>query len=270
MTTRTSYPVHPAALAEDYPPWPQEETRRVVADMRRNGFDPAFAVALLDGQVLDGRERLRCAALAGVEPAYRQLHPETDPVAYLERANEHRRHLGPWDLRALREERVRRVAEARQAGKSQRTIAQEQGVSRATVRQDLDEAATGRGCPVDPPSGKVTGKDGRVRPARRRSTAADAAPPDEVLDATGHPVPERLRAVFEDGSLVEAAALVEQAAGLVVASLSADHLGQGVVADLGRLAGRLRAAVPHSVHRPCGGNGCAGCRGSGYTVRTGG
>jgi hypothetical protein len=80
--------------------------------------------------------------------------------------NEARRHLDYHELAVLRAKRVERAAEASSRGESQGHIAQREGVSRAQIQHDLREA-TRTGVQVDPPDGKVTGRDGKKYPARR-------------------------------------------------------------------------------------------------------
>jgi hypothetical protein len=53
---------------------------------------------------------------------------------------------------------VERVAEKRAAGKSLRTIAEEEGVSDTQIRSDIKEAGAN---PFAPAPGKVTGRDGK-------------------------------------------------------------------------------------------------------------
>jgi hypothetical protein len=89
--------------------------------------------------------------------------------------NVHRRHLDAEDLRRLRGERIRRVAEGRRQGKSTRRLAEDEGVSESQVREDL-KAATAQGCAVDPEGGKVTGRDGKARPATRQASAPPPKP----------------------------------------------------------------------------------------------
>jgi hypothetical protein len=87
-----------------------------------------------------------------------------------------RRHLTPDEQQALRQQRIARVAEARQEGKSLRTIAEAEGVSHQQIKRDLDEAATVTGVTVEPEGGKVHGRDGKDRPATK---------PAGVLGSTG-------------------------------------------------------------------------------------
>ena len=83
-----SYPAHPAA--DIFPLIQGHEFDALVIDIRENGLlDP---IVLCDGQVLDGRNRLRACEVAGIAPVFRDVKPP-DPVRYVISANIHRRHL---------------------------------------------------------------------------------------------------------------------------------------------------------------------------------
>lgn len=76
-----------------------------------------------------------------------------------------RRHLTPEEQLARRAARIPRIVEAREKGDSLRIIAENEKVSEATVRRDLETVSTAQGGAVEPPDGKVTGQDGRTRTA---------------------------------------------------------------------------------------------------------
>ncbi len=169
------YPFHP--LCEQYPMMPDAEFTLLVADMKEGGYDPRFPIFLFDGKILDGRTKYLAAKHAKVEPVFKNLPKDTDLEAFVERANEHRRHLTPEWITAKRKERISRVAEKKTEGKSNRAIAQEEGVSEGQVRRDLEEAsgASGGDAPGMPtpdvsgiPNGKVTGKDGKKYDAKKK------------------------------------------------------------------------------------------------------
>src|SRR5262249_36259998 len=161
----------------------------------------------------------------------------------LEAKNELRRHLSPWDLRELRLVRARKVAEKVAGGKSTRQVAAEEGISQTRVQQMLKLAREQGG--YSPAGGTVTGRDGKTYPASRKKGRKTKEPdvepaPEQLLDGTGYPVPERLRGVFEDGSLAEAAGHVEAALAALARSTSAAWLVEGVGATLKRAARQLR------------------------------
>lgn len=157
-------------------------------------FLPRFPIILLDGQVLDGWQRLRACIETNVEPTFEKLPEGIDPAAYVECVNDERRH----ETSEERQERIGRVAERRKAGESLRAIAEAEGISEAQTRRDLEEAnsgAPGEGAPEtetkeEPP--KVTGRDGKKYDAKKPAPPpppADEGPPanDEKKPKAGKP-----------------------------------------------------------------------------------
>lgn len=93
MTVPLQFPTehrpHPAA--ELFPLMTDEELQELAADIRANGLlEP---VLLLDGAVLDGRNRMAACALAGVSPYFTQAKNIESPTTYVVSKNLHRRHL---------------------------------------------------------------------------------------------------------------------------------------------------------------------------------
>ena len=84
---------HPAANL--FPLMTEADFDGLVDDIRLHG--QREPVALLDGQILDGRNRYRACLLAGVECRTVPVAPD-DPVAYVLSLNQHRRHLTPTQL----------------------------------------------------------------------------------------------------------------------------------------------------------------------------
>jgi ParB-like chromosome segregation protein Spo0J len=83
--------VHPAA--EIYPLMEGEELAALVADIQQNGLlEP---IVLLDGKILDGRNRFTACREAGIEPRFVNSEPLADPIQYVISKNERRRHLTP-------------------------------------------------------------------------------------------------------------------------------------------------------------------------------
>jgi hypothetical protein len=93
------------------------------------------------------------------------------------------------------EDRQELVVKLRAEGQSTRQIAAALGVDPKTVRNDLNDAAeaTGENSPVD----RVTGKDGKSRPARMPAKAKKAAPatkaePKALTEAPQAPEPAKV------------------------------------------------------------------------------
>jgi ParB-like chromosome segregation protein Spo0J len=214
-----AHPFHP--LADEYPLLEKERLDELAESIRANGQrDP---VVWLDGLILDGRNRYLACLVAGVELRSRQYDGPTDEAslrAFVEDANEHRRHLTPEQRQELARLRAERVAAGKRQGKSNRQLAEEEKVSEAQVRKDLKKSGAHR---CAPDSGKVTGRDGKKYRAKKSKAApppesdraeaggltlydggepapADAVPPADPpcpTDAVGISVPDKLTATFE-------------------------------------------------------------------------
>lgn len=121
--------------------------------------------------VLDGEGRLEIAAELGLAKVPFVDEGKLTSEEAFERAkvfNDARRQDTP---EAVRKRRIERVAEKRAAGKSLQTIADEEGVSKAQIRRDINCAPPGT---VEPE--EVVGKDGKTRTAKpsRNGTAPHA------------------------------------------------------------------------------------------------
>lgn len=81
--------IHPAALI--FPMLDSAALAALAEDIAAHGLREPLV--LLDGQVLDGRNRLAACELAGVDIVTRSLHGCDSPTAYVLSANLHRRHL---------------------------------------------------------------------------------------------------------------------------------------------------------------------------------
>jgi hypothetical protein len=172
------------------PPLSADELARLRESIICNGVVNPIVVDEDDG-VIDGGNRLRIAAELDAPSIPAEVragltHEKKIELAYS--LNADRRHMSAATLKRLKEERVARVAAARQEGKSIRAIAEAAGVSKTQVERDLSEAkATVPSGTVEPVSGVVVGRDGKRRPAARRTE--ERGPAGETDDG-GAPTPE--------------------------------------------------------------------------------
>jgi hypothetical protein len=67
----------------------QYELERLAERIKANGL--LHAIVLLDGKILDGRNRYQACLIAGVEPEFRQFSG-SDPLAFVLDENHYRRH----------------------------------------------------------------------------------------------------------------------------------------------------------------------------------
>jgi ParB-like chromosome segregation protein Spo0J len=90
------YIIHP--VADLFPLIDGQAFDELVADIKANGLIEPITV--MGDQILDGRNRLRACAAAGIEPRFREVSP-TDPAAYIVSLNIHRRHLTTIQRKAI-------------------------------------------------------------------------------------------------------------------------------------------------------------------------
>lgn len=215
-------------FAEEYPLMSEYDLGRMIQGMTQHGYDESFPIVKFKGKILDGRNRWLAAQEANVKPTFTTFSGTEDEARiFVQTANEERRHLaGEW-LKKRREERIARVAAAREEGQSIRTIAATEGVSPKTIQEDI-KTATVEGYTVDPPDGKVESKDGRKRPASKpkilcdrcarmvnpvkdcqsckdaraaakkpKKTPKEAEEVVPMTDEEGHAIPDHCRSAFE-------------------------------------------------------------------------
>lgn len=124
-------------------------------------------ITLFEDKVLDGYQLQRACVMLDIKPTYKEL-PEGIPAEkFIEIKNDCRRQTPEEAAIARILERRERIAKARVDGKSLRTIAENEGVSEKTVRNDLKTVTAEGGYAVTPPDGKITGKDDRQQPATK-------------------------------------------------------------------------------------------------------
>jgi site-specific DNA-methyltransferase (adenine-specific) len=80
---------HPACLL--FPRLTDDELQALAADIRQNGL--LNPIVTLDGEILDGRNRLEACKIAGVKPRFVEWDGEGSPLAWVVATNLMRRHL---------------------------------------------------------------------------------------------------------------------------------------------------------------------------------
>jgi ParB family chromosome partitioning protein len=195
------------------------------------------------------------------------------------------------ELEEQRKARVERVANRREAGESQRTIAKAEGISQVQVRRDLKDAQLSRGGSTESSNGTVKGTDGKTYPKNKPAKdiipedAGDAfeglTPAEEakvkeadraakvVRDHLGNEVPKRLRDLFAEDFVGQAVRQVKQISSTIRGDSQAyAYLHSKVVFDQCEgLVGLLESGRPWVVCDQCQGKGCKHCRTAGYLGR---
>jgi hypothetical protein len=162
-----------AEFRDLFRPLTVRERRELTKLIARDGpKDHSLVVGVFpDGTriLLDGHNtNAVCHELRIPLPRIREIKigSRAEAVEWIIRNQGARRNLAAKVLARLRQERIVRVAEARQEGMSTRQIGEAEGISQTQVQKDLKEAGE-HGCSPVPPDGKVTGRDGRKQAANK-------------------------------------------------------------------------------------------------------
>lgn len=94
--------IHPFAAL--LPPLPDEELQKLAEDIKANG--QRFSIVRWNGQIIDGRNRLKACEIAGVEPQFRDigkdvLKTDMDVIKSIISSNLIRRHLSASERAVL-------------------------------------------------------------------------------------------------------------------------------------------------------------------------
>lgn len=101
-TTAGKHEVHP--VARIFPPMEEDALIALAEDIQKNGQHQP--IALKDGMVIDGVNRLKACELLGVEPRFTEWEGQGDLAAWVMGQNLHRRHLEASQRAAVAAEMV--------------------------------------------------------------------------------------------------------------------------------------------------------------------
>lgn len=207
---RAHLPIHQAA--ELFPLMPEDELRALADDIEKNGLRELVTIWKVDGRwhLLDGRNRLDALVLLGrdilimgepifgtvfqeAKPKPDLLDPPFDPFAFVISKNIVRRHL---NLTSEQKRELTIKVLKLDPGRSNREIAKMVHRDGKTVAKDRGKLEATAEIPQ---LTKTKGKDGKARPARRKTAAPKTAkkapvttPPEESAEESR----ERMKAGF--------------------------------------------------------------------------
>lgn len=272
---------HP--LSAEYPDINGPAWERFVTGLQKNGILPTAngrprKIMLYDGKVIDSYQLLRGCIQAEIVPEFEVLElPKGVKIEeWVEAANDNRRHESQEKIEKRADARRERVAFALRDGKSERQIADAEGVSQTTIQQDKKKL-TEQGCSVEPPDNKVLSSDGRLRPAKTSTdTPVSVAKPktlkqaiddetdDTLTDDNGLEVPPGLAPVFRGaiefrGILNQLKEIKARARKLADSPAGRGFHLQQFEIDLDNARRTVRFDMPHAI--------CPTCKGQSKTRR---
>ena len=117
MTSALGFEPHPAASL--FPLMGRVELDGLAADIKANGLK--HSIVMLDGKVLDGRNRLAACELAGVKPQLVEWTGTSSPTAFVLSQNLHRRHLSDTQCKLIAAAASKRYEEEARERQGKRT-----------------------------------------------------------------------------------------------------------------------------------------------------
>lgn len=282
--SRQEYEFHPYASV--VPMLGQAELNALAADIQGNGL--RHKIVLLDGKILDGRNRYRACALVGVKPEFEEFNGNGDPIAFIVSENLCRRHL-TQSQKALAVAKIADLPRGNPSLKSSKTptnsnsaqmrnktvaeVAKEVEVSPRTVeqaKQVLREAPKETVEKVERGEKSVASAVKEIKAEKAKEEAAK----DKHLDKTGYPIPSDL---LEDWNRADGfGSHLRMLSGLKSEISEAienkdpiytRQLNNSVVSMIQNLYGELKCVIPYAVCTSCQGRQrkkCSLCKGSGF------
>lgn len=159
MSSYSDYKIHP--IAELFPMLPDEEINKLAEDIKANG--QRLSIVRCNGQIVDGRNRLRACLLAGVEPQIKDredLNTDADVAKAITSMNIRRRHLSASERAAIAVE-LMTIIEKDEKKVEQNIKPEEAQQTLETNKENQEEP------PVEETSAIKAKKDPEEEPAKR-------------------------------------------------------------------------------------------------------
>lgn len=280
--SKQEYEFHP--YASIVPMLGQADLNALAADIQGNGL--RHPIVLLDGMILDGRNRYKACQIVGVKPDFEDFNGDGDPIAFIVSENLSRRHLtasqkalavakipdlprGNPNLKNSKsptkpnsaQMRNKTVAEvAKDVDVSPRTVEQAKQVLREAPKETVEKIERG---------------EKSVATAVKEIKAAKAAKEEKEkhLDKTGYPIPDLILADWKRaesfGSVLREISKIKSTLkkGLDESDLIFAELTNTTVSTLTNAYGDLKRVLPYAVCTTCQGRTpkkCTTCRGRGF------
>lgn len=284
------YEFHP--YASILPMLGQTELNELAADIQANGLRED--VVLLDGKILDGRNRYKACGIARVEPRFREFNGDGDPIDYIVSVNFRRRHLtgsqkalamgkianlprGNPDLKTAKTPTKAKSTQSVELGKTVAQVAKEIGVGTTTLTQAKQVL---REAPAETVKQIERGEKSVATAVKeiKQEKAKQEEKAEKHYDKTGYLIPDAILADWQHADSFRADLNQLQQLKLKVEKetdkdeLRFREIGQDTVADLKNAWTTLKQVLPYAVCPACQGrtrSKCSACKRRGFVSEFG-
>lgn len=281
--SKQEYEFHPYASV--VPMLGQVELNALAADIQGNGL--RHKIILLDGMILDGRNRYKACNLVGVKPEFEEFNGNGDPIAFIVSENLCRRHL-TQSQKALAVAKIADLPRGNPGLKSSKTptnsnsaqmrnktvaeVAKDVEVSPRTVEQAKQVL---RDAPKETIEKVERGEKSVATAVKeiKAEKAKEASSKEKHLDKTGYPIPDLLLSDWQEAESFRSTLSDLQRIKLQIEKaidkreLIYREVGQDTVADLKNAWTALKQVLPYAVCPTCQGRTrekCSVCKQRGF------
>ncbi len=210
-----------------FPEASPEEYQDILASIEEIGQQESIGVK--DGQIIDGRNRLRACRELGIEPKFTELGDDVDPLKYVLAKNLARRHLDASQRAVI----AHKLSGWSRPGGDRRSEAYREGVDQSAKMPDgFTQEQSAKLLAVSPRSvrqaGKVLSEDSPAAPALRQAVEQGEVKVGDAAKVIGQPVEvqERALAAVQCG---EARTIAGGVKAILVEQLTPNPLSQSVI-----------------------------------------
>jgi len=262
---------HP--LAELFPLLAEQDLQDLAGDIQTSGLKAP--ITIYEGKILDGRNRYRACALAGVEPRIRQFPEGEDALAFVLSVNLHRRHLTE-SQRAMVAAKIARLPHGRAEKKKEANLPLTPTIAEAAQRLSVSPRLVRQARTVlaNKAETKAVEKGAKTVNAAAKEVKAAKATNEPPRDATGYAIPEEILSLWQRKPEVDRLLKLLSQARVAVKSAHAQSDLLFAPSNLNSAIGKLNDAysilstsVPFAVCPTCQGYGraqCLSCKGRGF------
>lgn len=280
------YEFHPYAAV--LPMMAGAEFNELVADIQGNGLRED--IVLLDGKILDGRNRYKACSVAKVEPRFRDFNGDGDPIDFIVSVNLRRRHLtasqkalamgkianlprGNPGLKSSKTPTNPKSTQNVELGKSVAQVAKEIGVGTTTL---TEAKRVLRDAPPETVEQIEAGEKSVATAVKE--IKKERAKEEQRFDKTGYAIPDAILADWQLAESFRSTLTQLQQIKLQIekavdkSELIFAEVGQDTVADLKNAWAAMKQVLPYAVCPTCQGrtrSRCTACKRRGFVSEFG-